>query len=213
LKRAALVVLLLAGCDQPKAPADPAVDAATAQHAEALKQQGMSAGEAADQAATGGPCRADYELVVDGRTDAEPPTLIQASAFGPSCQETTARLIVRQGFDGPVLLERRVPADSFIAKPLEVRNPDQLRQQLVDWVTIDKGGTPDMPAWPQGAANLPAQGATAASTKLDRANYEALRDKDLPLVCYKVAATLANCLALDQDSNQLTEAITQAVVD
>lgn len=170
----ALLVLALASCSRPAAPAD----GAAAAPAHTAPIVGCMAQASRDWSAVG----SQYYL-------------IDVEARGATCAQAHATLRIRSR-DGVVLYERGY---DVAAVPLAF-NPNNdrtgLRSDLEGWTenAADTGTADWLPPWPAGAQRPP-----SFHPAVTRNQYESARGAQGPLFCYPDGAESNACVAMNGD--------------
>lgn len=126
-------------------------------------------------------------------SDSARPDTVEARAFGPSCENATMVITVRNG-DGVILHAKAQPmgASGVSAGPV---SPEQALTVLQTWVALSPEKSSVAPAWPTGLARPePPSADTLAETDLIRDMYEDIRKQDVPVACYALGLKGKTCL-------------------
>lgn len=123
---------------------------------------------------------------------------VEAASFGPDCARAVATLVVRDA-QGKVIWSEAYPAESVMVLA-PAQTPDAMQSALADWVNSSNhtiATTSALPDWPAGAA-MPVSGEFPFYPEQgwDRDTYLALREADVPVLCYVQGMESQACLAL-----------------
>jgi hypothetical protein len=150
-----------------------------------------------------GCARAATHDAVWSRVDA--PDVITAASHGPTCAQAVVTFIVRDAEGDPLwafastyydMTAGGVPPEG--APPVTEAQMDTF---LSGWADVTVSHTNTLPQWRDGVATLTESASTFAyETPYDRETYEALRARDLPMICYAAAVEATQCLIVDPAS-------------
>lgn len=135
------------------------------------------------------------------------PDAVSVRAEGPNCAEAVVLFVLRRA-DGALLWTFATPY--FDMRPGGRLDPvaadgGEVASFLARWADVSVNRTSALPEWAEGAAAPGDASETLAySTAYDRETYEALRARDLPQVCFAVAAEASQCLVIDPSSRAPT---------
>ena len=118
--------------------------------------------------------------------------VVTARSFGPSCGKAVALIVIRDEHDEPLWTWSAPLYPTFgnmFREDGEGPSARVVRDFLTRWSRLAPRTTADAPAWAQRAA---APG--GAITTLDRATYEDVRARALPMACYLSAVARETCL-------------------
>jgi hypothetical protein len=140
-----------------------------------------------------------------GWTNEQAPDTITARSEGPSCAQAIVVLTVRNSGGDPLWTFASTFYDMTTGGwPLGEVPPvtdARMDEFLASWANVSAMRSGALPAWREGAASLTdsAEG-LAYSTAFERETYEAMRGRNLPLICYAAAAEASQCLMIDPAS-------------
>jgi hypothetical protein len=141
-------------------------------------------------------------------TNPDAPDTITARSEGPSCKQAVVVLVARDADGEPLWTFASAYYDMTAGGVAPADAPavsaEQVDGFLQGWanVTVQRSG--QLPAWRAGAA-APGDGRTLTySTPFAREAYEALRQRDLRIICYAASVTATQCLVIDPSSNAPT---------
>jgi hypothetical protein len=142
-------------------------------------------------------------------TSAETPDTITTHAEGPSCSQAIVTFVARNGAGDPLWAFAStyydLTAGGLPPEDAPAVTPEQIETFLAGWADVSEGRSSDLPEWREGVATLTESATTFAyDTPFDRETYEALRARNLPMICYAAAAEASQCLIIDPASNAPT---------
>ena len=76
----------------------------------------------------------------------------------------------------------------------------QMDAFLSGWANVTTGMSGTLPEWREGAT-APEAATLHYSTSLDREQYEAMRQRNLPMICYAAAVEATQCIVVDPISH------------
>jgi hypothetical protein len=82
--------------------------------------------------------------------------------------------------------------------------PEQVERFLAGWANVTAQTSAHLPEWHDGAPAIAAQGGLTYSTAFSRERYEAIRQRNLRMICYAAAVDATQCLVIDPASNAPT---------
>ena len=139
-------------------------------------------------------------------TNETTPDTITTRSEGPSCAQAVVTFIARNANGDALwafastyydLTTGGVPPEG--APPV---TDEQMDTFLAGWanVTVTRAGT--LPEWREDAETLSASAQTFSyDTPFNRETYEAMRTRDLPMICYAASVEGTQCLIIDPASN------------
>jgi hypothetical protein len=134
-------------------------------------------------------------------SSARSPDTITARSEGPSCKQAVVTLVLRDSAGNPFWAFANTYYDMTAggAPPPDAPQVTEAQMDgfLAGWAKATMTRSSTLPEWREGTAGLTTTGGLAYSTSLPRASYEALRARDLPLLCYAAAAEATQCLVMD----------------
>lgn len=117
---------------------------------------------------------------------------VTARSFGPSCGKAVAMIVIRDARDEPLWTWSAPLYPTFgnmFRDDGDGPSPRLVEEFLARWSALKPHTTADAPAWP---ARAPAPG--GAVTTLDRATYEDVRARALPMACYLSRVARETCI-------------------
>jgi hypothetical protein len=123
---------------------------------------------------------------------------VEAASLGPTCAEAVATIVVRD--ENGVLFAHAYPAAQVMVLA-GARNEAAMRTALGEWIdssnnTVNTSSA--LPDWPAGSPE-PVSGEFPlyVDDSLDRTNYLALRERNVPVFCYVQGMESLNCMAYE----------------
>lgn len=142
-------------------------------------------------------------------TGADTEDTITARSEGPSCAQAVVLFVARNASGDALwtfsstyydLTSGGVPPEGAPAV-----TDDQVQAFLADWANVTVSTSNTLPEWREGVATLTESATTFSyDTPFDRETYEALRGRNLRMICYAAAAEATQCLVIDPASNAPT---------
>jgi hypothetical protein len=80
-------------------------------------------------------------------------------------------------------------------------SPEQVERFLASWADVTTQTSGQLPQWREGAANVGSNGGLTYTTPFSRESYEAMRQRNLRMICYAAAVDATQCLVVDPSSN------------
>lgn len=133
-------------------------------------------------------CDMSVETPVHFSSDEETDTLT-ARTIGARCDRTFALLTI-ESHEGDAIWSWTAPTANAFGDQFHNADAAALSQFLAGWAAPVTGVTTDAPAWPEQAPALP----EGAFTTLDRAVYEDVRARSLPMLCHLASVGRQTCL-------------------
>lgn len=163
---------------------------------------------ACGQNTAGGDCARSVTREV-AWTNADAPDTITASASGPSCSQAVAMFVLRDAEGDPLWVHASTYYDMTAGGLPPPNAPPATDAQVVQflngWANVEVSRSNDLPEWRAGVATLTESATTFAyDTPFERATYEALRARNLPMLCFAAAAEAVHCLVIDPASHAPT---------
>lgn len=157
-------------------------------------------GRSAPHAAVGANCdgSVSHSVVWSGAT----PDTVTARSEGPSCLQAVVTLTVRNAAGDPLW----VHAATFYAMDAGGAPPagappitnERMETFLDAWSNVNVSQSGALPEWREGVASLTDSVTTFGyETAFERGPYEALRARDLPMLCFASAVASVSCLVID----------------
>src|SRR5262249_40626507 len=142
-------------------------------------------------------------------TDATHPDAITARSEGPSCAQAAVLFVARAANGDPLWTFATTYYDmtSGGVPPEGAPNvtPEAMDEFLARWADVTTARSGTLPAWSAGASGpVSTSEAFEYSTPFEREDYEALRGRDLPMICYAAAVEATQCLVVDPSSRAPT---------
>lgn len=140
-------------------------------------------------------------------SDADAPDVITTRSEGPSCAQATVLFVARNAEGDPLWTFASTYFDLTTGGVAPENAPAVSDQQmdtfLSGWANVTASASGSLPEWRDGAAG-PEAATFHYSTPFEREQYEALRQRNLPLICYAAAAEATQCLLVDPVSRAPT---------
>lgn len=140
-------------------------------------------------------------------SDPDAADVITTRSEGPNCAQAVVLLVARNqhgdalwNFSGTYydMTTGGVPPENAPAVSTQ-----QMDTFLRNWANVSTGMSGALPAWREGAA-APEAPTFHYATSLPREQYEAMRQRNLPTLCYAAAAEATQCLVMDPISRAPT---------
>lgn len=134
------------------------------------------------------------------------PDTITARAEGPTCQQAVVLFVVRNAQGDPLWSFASTYYDMTTGGVAPENAPAvsgaEADRFLHGWANVTVQRSSQLPEWRAGAAS-PGVGdrPLTYSSPFPRETYEALRRRDLRMICYAAAVTATQCLVVDPSSN------------
>lgn len=122
-------------------------------------------------------------------THAEAPDTITARAIGPGCDRAIALYAIHTA-EGDPIWAWSTPMPSAFGDHFHVADEEEVRAFLTRWAAPARATTITAPQWPADAEALPG----GVASPLDRATYEDIRARDLPMLCHLTSVGRETCL-------------------
>jgi hypothetical protein len=122
---------------------------------------------------------------------------VEAASFGPDCARAVATIVIRDGSGVPVYSEAHLAA--HVMPLAHVTDAVAMQTALAEWTNPGQRQTSaGLPQWPANAES-PATGEFPfyPHEGIDRAQYEGIRARNLPVICYVQGMESLNCLVLE----------------
>jgi hypothetical protein len=137
------------------------------------------------------------------------PDTVTARAEGPSCAQAVVTMTIRNASGDPLWAFASPYFDLTLGGVGPEGAPDVMGEEmdtfLAGWANVSVMQTGELPEWRADAATLTesVQG-MAYDTPFDREVYEAMRARNLTMICYAAAAEASQCLIVDPASHSPT---------
>ena len=142
----------------------------------------------AEDAATAQIC--DIEITAPvSFSHAEEADAISARAIGPRCDRAVALFTIHSA-EGDPIWAWASPMPRAFGSQFHQADDAMLREFLTRWAAPAPGTTASAPEWPEAAPDLPG----GLATTLQRAVYEDIRARDLPMLCHLTSVGRETCL-------------------
>ena len=133
-------------------------------------------------------------------TDPDTADLITARSEGPSCAQAVVLLVARNA-QGDALWNFSSTYYDMTTGGVPPENAPAVSDEQMDtflrgWANVTAGMSGTLPEWREGAAG-PEAPTFHYSTSFEREQYEAMRQRNLPMICYAAAAEATQCLVVD----------------
>ena len=138
----------------------------------------------------------------------ETPDTITTRAEGPSCLQAVVTFTARNARGDPlwtfISTYHDMTAGGIAPADAPAVSPEAVDRFLAGWADVTAQTSQRLPPWPESAPAIVSEGALTYSTALSRARYEAIRERDLRMICYAAAVDATQCLVIDPSSNAPT---------
>lgn len=114
---------------------------------------------------------------------------ISARAIGPSCDKVVALYMISAP-DGSPIWSWTSPMPRAFGDQFYRAAREEVEAFVTRWAEPYISGTAEAPAWAQRANNLP----SGFHTSLDRATYEDIRARNLPMLCHLTSVARQTCI-------------------
>lgn len=138
------------------------------------------------------------------------PDTITTRSEGPTCAQAVVTFVLRNSAGDPLWSLATTYYDMTSGGiPPEGAPPvtnEQMDAFLAGWANVTEERTAAfLPEWREGVATLSESAQTFSyDTPFDREMYEALRGRNLPMICYAAAVEASQCLIMDPASHAPT---------
>jgi hypothetical protein len=130
---------------------------------------------------------------------------LTVSASGPACGQAVLHLTIRAANGDPLWAFATIWKDMGRS---ENPTPQDVDAFLAQWATVELKKSGTLPEWREGAGSLEeSEQGGSMSTPYGREAYEALRARDLPLLCFLNSMESSQCLIVDPASHAPTAII------
>lgn len=142
-------------------------------------------------------------------TESDAPDTITVRAEGPTCLQAVVLFVARNAQGDPLWTFASTYYDMTAGGVAPADAPPVSREALdhflQGWANVTAQRSSQLPEWRGGAATPGAgERPLTYSSPFARETYEALRQRDLRMICYAAAATATQCLIVDPSSNAPT---------
>jgi hypothetical protein len=138
-------------------------------------------------------------------TDPQTPDTITARSEGPSCAQTVVSLVARNASGDPlwtfINTYHDITTGGAAIDDTPAVSPEQVDHFLAGWADVTAQTSNQLPEWRQGADNVGTNGGLTYTTAFSRESYEAMRQRNLRMICYAAAVAATQCLVVDPSSN------------
>ncbi|MBI3437199.1 MAG: hypothetical protein HY054_00825 [Proteobacteria bacterium] len=138
-------------------------------------------------------------------TDTEAPDIITVRADGPSCAQAVVSFVARNARGDPLWAFINTYHDMAIGGVAIGEAPavsgEQMDHFLAGWATATTQVSGQLPEWREGADAVGSNGDLTYTTTHDRESYEAIRQRNLRMICFASSVAATQCLVIDPSSN------------
>lgn len=134
---------------------------------------------------------------------------ITTTSSGPTCAQAVVTLVARSSVGDPLWVFASTYYDMTMGgippEGAPAVTDEQMDTFLAGWadVTLQRSG--ELPEWREGVASLSESAQTFSyDTPFDRETYEAMRGRNLQMICYAAAVEATQCLIIDPSSHAPT---------
>ena len=141
-------------------------------------------------------------------TDPHGADTVTTRADGPSCLQAAVSLVVRDARGDPlwtfISTYYDMTTGGVAPRDAPAVSPEQTDRFLASWANVTTQSSAQLPQWPERAPAIASPGGLIYSTALSREAYEAIRQRNLRMICYAAAVDATQCLVIDHASNAPT---------
>lgn len=138
-------------------------------------------------------------------TNSDTPDTITVRAQGPSCVQAVVTFIARNAHGDPlwtfISTYHDMTTGGVAPEGAPAVSPAQIDRFLVGWANVTAQTSGRLPEWREGAENIGSNGRLTYNTSFSRQSYEAMRQRNLRMICYAAAVDATQCLVVDPSSN------------
>jgi hypothetical protein len=138
-------------------------------------------------------------------TDPQTPDTITVRSEGPSCVRAVVSFVARNAHGDPlwtfINTYRDMTTGGVAPADAPAVSSENVDHFLAGWADVTAQTTGQLPEWRQGAENVGTNGGLTYTTAFTRESYEAMRQRNLRMICYAAAAAATQCLVVDPSSN------------
>ena len=138
-------------------------------------------------------------------SDSQAADTITAHADGPTCLQAMVTFVVRNARGDPLWTFASTYYDMTTGGIAPSNAPAVSSQQvdafLARWANVTAQNTAQLPEWRQGASHVIGSGGFTYNTSYSRDSYEAIRQRNTPMICFAAAVATTQCLIIDPSSN------------
>lgn len=138
-------------------------------------------------------------------TNPDTPDTITVRAQGPSCKQAVVTFIARNAHGDPlwtfISTYHDMTTGGVAPEDAPAVSPEQVDRFLAGWANVTAQTSGRLPEWREGADNIGSNGGLTYSTSFSRESYEAMRQRNLRMICYAAAVDATQCLVVDPSSN------------
>lgn len=135
---------------------------------------------------------------------------ITTRSDGPTCAQAVVTFVARNAVGDPLWTFASTYYDmtsgGIPPEGAPEVTPEQMDTFLAGWADVTEERTMAfLPEWREGVATLSESAQTFSyDTPFDRETYDALRGRNLPMICYAAAVEASQCLIIDPASHAPT---------
>jgi hypothetical protein len=138
-------------------------------------------------------------------TDPQAPDTITAHSEGPSCAQAAVSLVARNAHGDPlwtfINTYHDMTAGGRAPDDAPAVSSEQVDRFLTGWADVTAQTSNHLPEWREGAEHVGTNGDLIYNTSFSRESYEAMRQRNLRMICYAAAVAVTQCLVVDPSSN------------
>jgi hypothetical protein len=138
-------------------------------------------------------------------TDPQAPDTITVRSDGPSCVQAVVSLVARNAHGDPLWTFINTYHDMTIGgvarDDTPAVSPEQVDHFLAGWADVTAQTSNQLPEWREGVENVGTNGGLTYTTSFSHESYEAMRQRNLRMICYAAAVAATQCLVVDPSSN------------
>ncbi|MCX7357319.1 MAG: hypothetical protein NT015_04115 [Alphaproteobacteria bacterium] len=131
---------------------------------------------------------------------------ITTRSDGPTCAQAVVTFVARNSAGDPLWVFASTYYDmtsgGIPPEGAPAITDEQMDTFLAGWANVTLQRSGELPAWREGFDSLSASAQTFSyDTPFDRETYEAMRARNLQMICYAAAVEATQCLIIDPSSH------------
>ena len=138
-------------------------------------------------------------------TNPDAPDTIAVRSEGPSCVQAVVTFIARNAQGDPlwqfISTYHDMTTGGVAPQDAPAVSSEQVDHFLASWANVTVQTSARLPEWPEGAENVGTNGGLRYTTAFSRETYEAMRQRNLRMICYAAAVDATQCVVIDPSSN------------
>jgi hypothetical protein len=138
-------------------------------------------------------------------TNPDAPDTISVRSEGPSCLQAVVTLVARNAQGDPlwqfISTYHDMTTGGIASDNAQPVSPEQVDRFLAGWANVTAQTSGRLPEWPEGADTIGSNRGLSYNTSFSHESYEAMRQRNLRMICYAAAVDATQCLVVDPSSN------------